>query len=157
MGDSVIKHTTALPRANQASQSGQADKPDRRVSRFNERGVALQTVIIMVVLLAIAGTVAAVLLSRASDVTGELESTDVSGDIDTGGECVNFRMGTKPGVTTPPTITGSNPITQCLWTDDDGVPNNGNVTRGRCQLVGGTYAPDAAAGGSGATCTLAVT
>ena len=78
MGDSVTKHTTPLPRADQASQSGQADKPDRRASRFDQRGIALQTVIIMVVLLAIAGGVAAVLLSRGSETTAQLEAQGVS-------------------------------------------------------------------------------
>lgn len=37
------------------------------------RGIALQTVIIIVVLLAIAGTVAGVLLSQSSEVTGRLQ------------------------------------------------------------------------------------
>jgi len=41
------------------------------------RGIALQTIIIMVVLLAIAGTVAGVLLTRAGEETGRLEAEDV--------------------------------------------------------------------------------
>ena len=40
------------------------------------RGIALQTIIVMVVLLAIAGTVAAVLLTRAGTETDRLESED---------------------------------------------------------------------------------
>ena len=76
MGDSVTTYTTPLPRADQASQSGQADRPDRRASRFDQRGIALQTVIIMVVLLAIAGGVATVLFTRANEVTNDLEDTD---------------------------------------------------------------------------------
>ena len=50
-----------------------------RVPTFLEdrRGIALQTVIIMVVLLAIAGGVAAVLLSRGSEAVGDLEQTQV--------------------------------------------------------------------------------
>jgi len=40
------------------------------------RGIALQTIIIMVVLLAIAGSVAAVLLSRAGEETERLETSD---------------------------------------------------------------------------------
>ena len=39
----------------------------------DERGIALQTIIIMVVLLAIAGAVAAVLLTRAGEDTTRLE------------------------------------------------------------------------------------
>ena len=40
------------------------------------RGIALQTIIIMVVLLAIAGSVAAVILSRAGEETANLEQTE---------------------------------------------------------------------------------
>ena len=47
-------------------------------SRHDTRGIALQTVIIMVVMLAIAGAVAAVLLSRGSETTGQLESQAIS-------------------------------------------------------------------------------
>ena len=50
-----------------------------RPRRFtDQRGIALQTVIIMVVLLAIAGGVAAVLFSRANDATQSLEQSNVS-------------------------------------------------------------------------------
>ena len=42
------------------------------------RGIALQTVIIMVVLLAIAGGVAAVLLSRGGQAVTDLERQDIS-------------------------------------------------------------------------------
>jgi hypothetical protein len=44
------------------------------------RGIALQTVIIIVVLLAIAGAVAGVLLSRGTEATSQLEQTDVVRD-----------------------------------------------------------------------------
>ena len=44
------------------------------------RGIALQTVIIMVVLLAIAGGVAAVLLSRGGQAVTDLERQDISRD-----------------------------------------------------------------------------
>ena len=40
------------------------------------RGIALQTVIVMVVLLAIAGAVAAVLLSRGSEAISEVEESE---------------------------------------------------------------------------------
>lgn len=49
-----------------------------RARRFDERGIALQTVIIMVVMLAIAGGVAAVLLSRGGQATDQLEQTSAS-------------------------------------------------------------------------------
>ena len=42
------------------------------------RGIALQTVIIMVVLLAIAGGVAAVLLSRGGEAVRDIERQDIS-------------------------------------------------------------------------------
>ena len=42
------------------------------------RGIALQTVIIMVVLLAIAGGVAAVLLSRGGEAVSDIERQDIS-------------------------------------------------------------------------------
>ena len=41
------------------------------------RGIALQTVIIIVVLLAIAGAVAGVLLTRGTEATNQLEETNV--------------------------------------------------------------------------------
>ena len=44
------------------------------------RGIALQTVIVIVVLLAIAGAVAGVLLTRGSEATSQLEETDVVRD-----------------------------------------------------------------------------
>lgn len=45
--------------------------------RADVRGIALQTVIVMVVLLAIAGTVAGVLLSKSGEVTNQLEATNI--------------------------------------------------------------------------------
>ena len=42
------------------------------------RGIALQTVIIMVVLLAVAGGVAAVLLSRGGEAVSDIERQDIS-------------------------------------------------------------------------------
>ena len=65
-------HTTPPPHADQTDQTAE---PARRASRFDERGIALQTIIIMVVLLAIAGSVAAVLLSRAGEETANLEDS----------------------------------------------------------------------------------
>ena len=97
----------------------------------------------MVVLLAIAGTVAAVLFSRASDVTGELESQDATPTtIDTEAECEQYRMGTKYGVWAPPDT--------CTWTNvADASP--AEVTERRCRQVNGTFADN----GTGAdTCTV---
>ena len=64
-------HTTPPPHADQTAQTAE---PARRAPRFDERGIALQTIIIMVVLLAIAGSVAAVIINRAGTETDRLES-----------------------------------------------------------------------------------
>lgn len=61
-----------------ADPTGEEAEPSRRTPRFDERGIALQTVIIMVVLLAIAGGIAAVLLNRAGDAQSELEQQAVT-------------------------------------------------------------------------------
>ncbi|MYE89420.1 hypothetical protein F4X33_10530 [Candidatus Poribacteria bacterium] len=50
-----------------------------RDARRDVRGIALQTVVIMVVLLVIAGSVSAVLISRTSDVTEELQNQSIGG------------------------------------------------------------------------------
>ena len=47
----------------------------------DNRGIALQTVIIIVVLLAIAGAVAGVLLARGGEAVGELEDREVEVDL----------------------------------------------------------------------------
>ena len=52
---------------------------EARPRRFtDQRGIALQTVIIMVVLLAIAGGIAAVLLNRGSEASNELQDQSVT-------------------------------------------------------------------------------
>lgn len=66
------------------------------------RGIALQTIIIMVVLLAIAGAVAAVLLTRAGTETDRLEDEpDRGGNIDneTGCEIAGGAWGDNPDTT----------------------------------------------------------
>ena len=70
--------TIPPPRADQPGP--ETTEPARRATRFDERGIALQTVIIMVVMLAIAGAVATVLFSRASESTEQLEATEVTVD-----------------------------------------------------------------------------
>ena len=51
-----------------------AEPPNSR--RFDERGIALQTIIIIVVLISIAGAIALVLFNRASEETGRLNETE---------------------------------------------------------------------------------
>ena len=103
-------------------------------SRHDTRGIALQTVIIMVVLLAIAGAVVAVLLSRTGEVTGELENADVTATtIDTEGECLRYEMrgGGK-------SVTGVWDASDgCTW--DEADANDSSVTKGACLLVGGKF------------------
>ena len=67
------------------------------------RGIALQTVIIMVVLLAIAGGVAAVLLSRGGQAVTDLERQDITRDASdfTGSalcEAAGFNWDTVPAI-----------------------------------------------------------
>ena len=97
------------------------------------RGIALQTIIIMVVLLAIAGSVAAVLLTRAGDVTSQLESQEViPGLVTTRTACNGYRMATVAGVA----ATGT-----CTWTAGSTSASPTDVTASRCDLVRGTYTP----------------
>ena len=91
----------------------------------------------MVVLLAIAGTVAAVLFNRASDVTGELDAQDVTRAIDTKAECENHEMGTVKGVWA---TNGS----KCTWTDPSVTDDQ--VTNGACLLVDGNLTTDGRSG-----------
>ena len=72
----MFNHTTP-PSSGSDHNEQAAESPNSR--RFaDQRGIALQTIIIMVVLLAIAGTVAAVLLSRAGEETSNLEDSTSS-------------------------------------------------------------------------------
>ena len=76
----------------------------RHRPRTNQQGIALQTVIVIVVMLVIAGGVAGVLLSRGSDVISDLESSDVSAsEINSLDECTDaFRALTKEAGTAQP-------------------------------------------------------
>ena len=71
----MTTHTTPPPHADQTDQTAE---PARRASRFDERGIALQTVIILVVLLAIAGGIATVLLTRGQQASNQLAGQAVS-------------------------------------------------------------------------------
>ncbi len=104
-------------------ETGQKPGP----KRFDERGIALQTIIIIVVLIAIAGGVAIALQQRAGDAIADLESVDTSADIDTAAECTGHSMGG---------VFGTHNATTCNWSD---ATANNNVTRARCLLVRGVY------------------
>lgn len=99
----------------------------------DSRGIALQTIIIIVVLLGIAGAVAGVLLSR---------STDEIGRLDSGGE---FRSHCASAGGTPVPATGT--ATSCT------IPNtSSNVT---CQQYTAQVPGNAAwAAGPPITCTI---
>ena len=70
------------------------------------RGLALQTVIIMVVLLAIAGAIAAVLVTRGGEAVEEIQGTDVDNNLTTKELCEGA------GRDWTSTTTANNP-TQC--------------------------------------------
>lgn len=66
------------PAARRGSEATVDEPTSRRATRFDQRGIALQTVIIMVVLLAIAGGIAAVLLNRGGEAANQLENQATS-------------------------------------------------------------------------------
>ena len=125
----LITLAICVPLAAVVAYSVLGDKRPQFVA--DVRGIALQTVIIIVVLLAIAGSVAGVLLTRAGDVTSQLESQEaVPGLVTTRATCVVHKMGSVTGI-----VDGTN----CKWTE--GTPNvvGVQVTASRCSLVQGTY------------------
>ena len=61
------------------------------------RGIALQTVIVIVVMLAIAGGVAAVLLSTGGEVSENLANQDLSAQVSTEAECNAYTMRNTDG------------------------------------------------------------
>ena len=102
--------------------------------RSDQRGIALQTVIIVVVLVAIAGAVAAVLLGRTAELTGQLESGDATAAIvDSEPECEAFTM--NGGGKSVVGVWGDS--TGCTWVE--ATANDLTVTRGACYLIGGTF------------------
>ena len=100
----------------------------------DNRGIALQTVIVIVVMLVIAGGVAGVLLSRGGDVMSDLEDQNLTTSIDSADECTATVINSIAG-------DDSNGVS-CRW---EGTAANG-ITNGRCTVVGGTFfAPGVAA------------
>lgn len=82
----------------------------------DERGIALQTIIIVVVLLAIAGAVATVLLTRAGEETDRLEGeTDRWTEItnETGCEIAGGRPSSSAAGGTWAAVTTANPFVSC--------------------------------------------
>ncbi|MXV90605.1 MAG: hypothetical protein F4121_06900 [Acidimicrobiia bacterium] len=114
------------------------------------RGIALQTVIVIVVLLAIAGAVAGVLLTRSGDVTTQLEQQDITpGLVTNAATCQTYRMGGVAG-----TVVGAT----CVWTDSTTGVADTDVNPSRCNLVRGRF--DAGVAGppaTASTCTVTIT
>ena len=73
--------------------------------RTNQQGIALQTVIVIVVMLVIAGGVSGVLLSRGGDVISDLENTDTNAaQIDSKEKCKLAAEALVPGAKEEGTI-----------------------------------------------------
>ena len=111
------------------------------------RGIALQTIIVMVVLLAIAGAVTAVLLTTAGRTTQEAEGADVTTKIDSQAECEGTSLvGSAVGDWTATTTT-------CEFESTTAGIGNGGMSASECRLRGGTFTASATATGK-AKCTV---
>ena len=117
--------THYTPAKRRPNRSAEAAEPARRAPRFNERGIALQTVIIMVVLIAIAGAIAAVLFSAADEATTELENSSIS---------VNVYAANNEGQCTR---------SDGQWTDDEDGPGAATAIAGQLAAAWGISAADA--------------
>ena len=65
------------PAADMRTKLATAARWARHRPRTNQQGIALQTVIVIVVMLVIAGGVSGVLLSRGTEVISDLETADI--------------------------------------------------------------------------------
>ena len=114
-------------------------------ARSDIRGVALQTVIVIVVLLVIAGSVSAVLLSRSSDVVRTLEDQSIGGLTEQ--SCPITRVGGVNGeVVTAVAASpwGAANDKGCFWQSQDDSSNNvatialtKNISHAQCAAAGG--------------------
>lgn len=123
----------------------------------DNRGIALQTVIVIVVMLVIAGGVAGVLLSRGAAVQADLEAQDVTRAVDTAQECADAGN----TLTADATDAVFTPGTNCVVTSDSNMANDtgDRFTRSACQLQGGTFTgQETGSGTAGASvCTFTIT
>lgn len=93
------------------------------------RGIALQTVIVIVVMLVIAGGVSTVLLTRGADVTSDLQNQSTAAlNVD---NCTEFRLNGIAGVVLAATAGN---VGGCSWTGTAANP----VSRTDCNLVTGS-------------------
>ena len=114
------------------------------------RGVALQTVIVIVVMLVIAGAVAGVLLTRGGEVVSDLEQQEV-GPV-TEDNCTILEVSEVTGRVI--SDTSSPAVKYCIWEDAQ------KVSRAACTVVGGHFDDDATTtvatvGDDGASVTFA--
>ena len=93
------------------------------------RGVALQTVIVIVVMLVIAGAVAGVLLTRGGDVVSDLEGQSV-GPV-TEENCTVLEVSGVRGQ-----LNGTD---DCYWHGQPAATPATAITRAGCSVVGGTF------------------
>ena len=111
------------------------------------RGIALQTIIIIVVLLAIAGAVTGVLLTTAGRTTQEAEGADVTTKIDSQAECEGTSLvGSAVGDWTATSTT-------CEFESTTAGIGNGGMSASECRLRGGTFTASTTATGK-AKCTV---
>ena len=122
----TIALTLLLPAA--AASLGCVGKRLRAAAVASDRGIALQTVIIMVVLLAIAGSVAAVLLTTGGESVDDLESQGFYSTTVTATNCTNIKIGTAWG-----RIAGSSPSVAGASKDDCEF-DDPTVRKGECEL-----------------------
>ncbi|MXZ14244.1 MAG: hypothetical protein F4Y76_01845 [Acidimicrobiales bacterium] len=109
-----------------------------RNARRDTRGVALQTVIVIVVLLVIAGSVSAVLLSRSSDVVGELENVSIGGLTEE--TCPITSIGGVAGKVVTAVAAdgwGSAGDKGCVWDQEAADKTETDVTAAQCFAGGG--------------------
>ncbi|WP_419864291.1 hypothetical protein [Candidatus Poriferisodalis sp.] len=90
------------------------------------RGIALQTVIVIVVMLVIAGGVSTVLLTRGADVTADLQNQNTAA-VDSS-NCTTFRLNGIAGVALAATAGN---LGGCSWTGTTANPVRSN----ECDLV----------------------
>ena len=103
-----------------------------RQAASNTAGIALQTVIIIVVMLLIAGGVSGVLLSRSSEVIGDLEAVGTPGTVQSPDDCA-ASGGKRADATGAANLTGGK---YCFWDRGTASGVSANVCA-VCGVVGG--------------------
>ena len=118
------------PAADMRTKLATATRWAAQRPRTNQQGIALQTVIVIVVMLVIAGGVSGVLLSRGSEVIGDLENQNV-GSV-TPDTCETVEVAGEIGVGV-----GGPPFTSCRWRGTATAGLSGHVSQTQCNLVPG--------------------